>query len=84
MHTRTMQRDFGGSARAGALFSAIPQTAHSALTPLGEIEQAGKLADGLRRPRDGWRHVVFRAGLIFLGALVVGLVVVAALASLGQ
>jgi hypothetical protein len=31
----------------------VPQTRHSALTPEGEIEQAAKIAMGLRRPRTG-------------------------------
>ena len=44
----------------------LPQTTHSALTPAGEVEQATKIAEGLRQPRDGWRRVVFRAGVAVL------------------
>jgi hypothetical protein len=54
----------------------VPQTVHSALTPEGEIEQATKIAIGLRGPRTGWRRVVFRSGVVFL------LLFAAALASL--
>ena len=41
----------------------LPQTAHSALTPSGEIEQAAKIAHGFRQHREGWRRVVFLAGV---------------------
>jgi len=44
----------------------LPQTAHSALTPLGEIEQATKIAEGFKQPRDGWRRAVFVIGLVVL------------------
>lgn len=51
-------------------WTGLPQTTGSALTPVGEIEQAGKVAAGLRQPRDGWRRIVFRAGVtvVALGA----------------
>jgi hypothetical protein len=49
----------------------LPQTESSMLTPAGQIEQAGKIAGGLRTPRDGWRKIVFRAGVIFLSAVAV-------------
>jgi hypothetical protein len=51
----------------------VPQTRHSALTPEGEIEQAAKIAMGLRRPRTGWQRVTFRAGVLFLLLFVVAL-----------
>ncbi|GAA3342165.1 hypothetical protein GCM10020358_36160 [Amorphoplanes nipponensis] len=59
-------------------WTGLPQTAHSALTPVGEIEQAAKIAEGLRRPREGWRRVVFRIGVLILmlgatAALVAGI-----------
>jgi hypothetical protein len=54
----------------------LPQTVHSAYTPLGEIEQAGKIADGLRAERQGWRKVVFRIGIGLIAAAVITVVVV--------
>jgi hypothetical protein len=70
------------SARTDSLFSALPQTAHSALTPLGEIEQATKLADGFGRPREGWRRGVFRAGVIFLSLVALTLLILAVYSNL--
>jgi hypothetical protein len=57
------------SARAAAaqLWRGLPQTAHSGLTPAGEIEQATKIAEGLRQPRTGWRRGVFLTGMVILG-----------------
>jgi hypothetical protein len=52
---------------APQLSTGLPQTVHSALTPAGEIEQATKIAEGLRQHRRGWRRVVFVAGLAVLG-----------------
>lgn len=48
------------------LWRGLPQTAHSVLTPLGEIEQATKVAEGFKQPREGWRRVVFLAGVVIL------------------
>ncbi|MGY0237082.1 hypothetical protein [Longispora urticae] len=45
-------------------YPGLPQTQHSALTPLGEIEQAGKIASGLSRAPAGWRRTVVRIGVI--------------------
>ncbi|MGX6601430.1 hypothetical protein ACWKSP_04725 [Micromonosporaceae bacterium Da 78-11] len=42
----------------------FPQTADSALTPVGEIEQARKVAEGFRQTRDGWRRAVFLIGVV--------------------
>jgi hypothetical protein len=56
----------------------VPQTRHSALTPAGEIEQAAKIAMGLRRPRTGWQRTVFRAGVLFLLLFVVALALLTA------
>ncbi len=44
----------------------LPQTEHSALTPLGEIEQATKIAAGIKQPRHGWRKAVVVIGLTLL------------------
>ncbi|MEV6522370.1 hypothetical protein AB0M43_10545 [Longispora sp. NPDC051575] len=44
-------------------YPGLPQTRNSALTPLGEIEQAGKIASGLSRT-SGWRRTVVRIGVI--------------------
>jgi hypothetical protein len=51
---------------APQLWKGLPQTADSALTPMGEIEQAAKVAEGFKQHRDGWRRVVFVAGIAIL------------------
>lgn len=61
--------------RDAQLMRGMPQTQHSPLTPLGEIEQYGKIADGLRVRRVGWRRIVVPVGL----ALVAGTMLVAVL-----
>ncbi|MGW4946982.1 hypothetical protein ACWEOZ_35965 [Actinoplanes sp. NPDC004185] len=61
---------------AAQLYRGLPQTVHSALTPLGEIEQATKIAEGWRQPRRGWRRAVFLVGAVML-AVSVALMVVA-------
>jgi hypothetical protein len=43
----------------------LPQTRHNALTPLGEIEQAGKLT-GAVRSQTGWRRTVARTGVVLV------------------
>jgi len=53
----------------------LPQTASSALTPLGEIEQATKIAAGFKQPRHGWRRAVFIIGLAVIAVAVVAAVV---------
>lgn len=54
----------------------LPSTVHCAYTPEGEIEQAGKIAEGLRVRRRGWQRVVVLAGVVMIViALVVALVV---------
>jgi hypothetical protein len=53
----------------------LPQTPHSPLTPLGEIEQFGKIADGLRARREGWRKWVVRIGIVLIaGSLLATLI----------
>jgi hypothetical protein len=47
----------------------LPQTTHSALTPSGEIEQATKIAEGLRQRREGWRRIVFMAGIVVVALM---------------
>jgi hypothetical protein len=54
---------FGDREFAPQQWQGLPQTVHSALTPAGEIEQAAKIAEGFRQPREGWRRLVFVAGL---------------------
>jgi hypothetical protein len=49
----------------------LPQTPHSALTPSGEIEQAAKIAEGFRQHRQGWRRVVFVAGVAVMAFMAV-------------
>jgi hypothetical protein len=51
------------------------QTAHSALTPLGEIEQATKIAAGFKQPRHGWRRAVVLIGLVVMAFGVVAAIV---------
>jgi hypothetical protein len=51
---------------ASQLWQGLPQTAHSALTPVGEIEQATKVAEGFRQARDGWRRAVFLVGVVIV------------------
>jgi hypothetical protein len=53
----------------------LPQTGHSGLTPVGEIEQATKVADGLKQRRDGWRRVVFLIGVVIVALSAAFLVV---------
>jgi hypothetical protein len=56
---------------ASQAWAGLPQTSHSALTPSGEIEQATKIAAGLKQPRHGWRRAVVVIGLavIAVGAV---------------
>jgi hypothetical protein len=65
-----MEHDDGltEEARAAHTLRGLPQSPHDGLTPLGEIEQFGKIADGLRAPREGWRKWVVRIGLVMIGA----------------
>ena len=49
----------------------LPQTAHSALTPSGQIEQATKVAEGFRQRRAGWRRVVFVTGVVVVALMAV-------------
>jgi hypothetical protein len=60
---------------AARTFHGLPQTPHSALTPLGEIEQMSKIADGLRAPRDGWRKWVVRAGIVLIAGSILAVLV---------
>jgi hypothetical protein len=55
------------------LMSGLPSTVHSPSTLEGQIEQAGKIAWGLRNSRRGWRRAVFLAGasVIVLAFLIV-------------
>jgi hypothetical protein len=56
------------------VWQGLPQTAHSALTPAGEIEQAGKIAAGFRHRRDGWRRWIVLIGAVLLGIAAVATV----------
>ncbi|AEV85572.1 hypothetical protein ACWT_4550 [Actinoplanes sp. SE50] len=68
--------DFDGRATS-RMTAGLPQTLHSGLTPLGEIEQATKIAAGLKVPRHGWRKAVVTIGVGLLAlaaaAILVGL-----------
>ena len=57
------------------LSSGLPTTIHNPSTVEGQIEQAGKIAAGLRARRRGWRRIVFVAGtaVVVLGVLTVAL-----------
>ena len=59
------------------LWKGLPQTAHSALTPSGEIEQATKIAEGFKQPREGWRRGVFLTGVALVGLMAVFMLVFA-------
>ena len=72
MHTDDMDADSRAASQIGA---GLPQTASSALTPLGEIEQATKIAVGLKQPRHGWRRAVVVIGLAVIAFGVVAVVV---------
>jgi len=75
--------DTEGRAAAQA-WDGLPQTAHSSLTPLGEIEQATKIATGLQQPRHGWRRAVVIAGLVVLALAVVATIVAGLLGAAQQ
>jgi len=63
-----------------AIMRGLPQTRHSALGPSGQIEQYGKIAEGLTRPADGWRRTVVRTGavcLVLIAVLMISLAVYA-------
>lgn len=58
------------------LSSGLPSTIHNPYTVEGEIEQAGKIAAGLRVRRRGWQRAVVLAGVaMVVVALVVALAV---------
>lgn len=64
------------------LSAALPSTIHNPCTIEGQIEQAGKIAEGLRARRHGWQRVVVLAGpaLVVLAATVALVVLVVDLA----
>jgi hypothetical protein len=74
--------DADGRAASRAM-AGLPQTAHSALTPLGEIEQATKIAAGFKQPRHGWRRAVVLIGLVVV-ALGVAAAIVAGMLGAAQ
>jgi hypothetical protein len=74
VHNERMDGDRRRAERDAELMDGLPQTLHSPLTPLGEIEQAGKIAAGLRHPREGWRRVVVPVGLVFLAIMLISAV----------
>lgn len=81
MHTDDMDADRRAASQAWA---GLPQTAHSALTPSGEIEQATKIAAGFKQPRHGWRRAVVVTGLVIIAFGVVAAVVAWLLAAAQQ
>jgi hypothetical protein len=67
-----------GTDRPGArAWDGLPQTARSALTPGGEIEQAGKIAAGISSHREGWRRWI-----VLIGAVVLGIAALATIAAM--
>lgn len=48
-----------------------PSTGHNPSTVAGRIEQAGKIAAGLRARRRGWRVVPFRTGVVLVALVIV-------------
>jgi hypothetical protein len=81
MHTDDMDADSGAASQAWA---GLPQTAYSALTPSGEIEQATKIAAGFKQPRHGWRRAVVVIGLVVLAFGVVAVIVAGLLGAAQQ
>jgi hypothetical protein len=81
MHTDDMDVEDGAAAEAWA---GLPQTAHSGLTPSGEIEQATKIAAGLKQPRHGWRRAVVVIGLVVVAFGVVAAIVAGMLSAAQQ
>ncbi|GID97412.1 hypothetical protein Adi01nite_68240 [Amorphoplanes digitatis] len=81
MHTDDMNAD--GTADSQA-WEGLPQTAHSAFTPLGQIEQATKLAAGLKQPRTGWRRAVAVMGEVLIVLTAVAVVVAGVLGIVQQ
>lgn len=65
-------------------YTGLPGSRPNPSTPIGQIQQAGLMADGVRRLRDGrttgWRHLVVPLGLL----LVVGAGVLAVVLGLGH
>ena len=62
-----------------ASLDGLPMTMHHPATPEGRIEQAGKIAAGLRARRTGWRQLYVRVGggLLVLVALAAGVAFIA-------
>jgi len=56
------------------LSSGLPSTIHNPYTPEGQIEQAGKIAEGLRVRRRGWQRVVVLAGAAMIVVALVAFV----------
>ena len=65
-----------GDSRRTDIYAALPQTEGGGLTPPGNIEQAGKIADGATR-LTGWRRAFARWAVILLLTLPLVLFVVA-------
>jgi hypothetical protein len=61
--------------KAAHTLHGLPQTPHSGLTPLGEIEQMDKIADGLQARREGWRKWVVRIGIVIIGGSILATVI---------
>jgi hypothetical protein len=60
-----------GVDRDAQLMRGLPQTLHSPPIPSGQIEQAGKIADGLRVRHVGWRRIVVPVGLALIACAMV-------------
>lgn len=80
-HTDGM--DVDGTATSQSV-AGLPQTGHSALTPLGQIEQATKFAAGFKQPRRGWRKPVAVVGFVIIAAAALAVIVAGMLSAAGK
>lgn len=57
------------------LLHGLPQPVANPGTEEGGLEQVAKFAEGVRRPRTGWRRSVGRVGLALVALMAVALLV---------
>ncbi|HCT76499.1 MAG TPA: hypothetical protein DGG94_02930 [Micromonosporaceae bacterium] len=74
--------DDSGSAQD--LLKGLPQVPDGGWGPAGQIDQAAKVASGLRRQRTGWQKAVFQIGLAFLGVLALAVVLFVLVVGMGH
>lgn len=72
----------GREPTAEELLHGLPQPIANPGTEEGGLEQVGKFAQGIRRPRVGWRRSVGRIGLILVALMAVALLLVGVLGGL--